>query len=246
MPAIFALTSRNRALRAAFAAVAALGLAGCQSIQSTSPSSAGVRFVAASSDAPGLDFLLNKTVQTYNLGYNSYTPNYLYVSPGTYTVAAAQYGYDTTALASANLTVKTSGRYTVIAGNPSATLALTALTDLSGPAPSGSVSIRLVDMSASAGALDIYMVSSSGTLLTTNALYTNLTLGSNTGYINVPAGTYQLEILPNGTVPISTTITSYTGSQTVLTAGAVRTIIIDDNTLVTTPPLQVITLNDYD
>ncbi|MFC6646562.1 DUF4397 domain-containing protein [Granulicella cerasi] len=245
MPVFDVLTFRKCALRLAAAAVAAVGLSGCQSVQGTSSTTAGIRFVAASPDAPGLDFLLNKNVQTYNLGYNSYTPNYLYVSPGTYTVAAAQYGADTTSLASTSLTIQTAKHYTAIAANVQASMQLIALTDQYGPAPSGQFSIRLVDLSTATGALDIYLIPTGSTIVTTNPLYTGLTFSGTTGYITVPAGTYQLEIVANGTVVTTTTVTYYTGSQTTFASGAVRTILIDDNKLVTNPVLQAITLADY-
>ncbi|MDE1155978.1 MAG: DUF4397 domain-containing protein [Acidobacteriaceae bacterium] len=240
------LTIRTHALRLIAAAACALSLTGCQSIQSTAAQSAGVRFVDVSPDAPGLDFLLNKNVEVYNFGYSSYTQNYLGVSSGTYTVSVASSGSDSQALASSSLTVKSGTRYTILAGNSLANLQLSSYTDQTTAAPSGSISIRLLDQSSSVGAVDIYMVPQSGSLTTTNALYTGLTFSGNSGYLTVPSGSYTLEILPTGTVPISTTIASYSGSVVSYEAGEVRTVVLYDNKLSTAQPIQAITMNDFD
>jgi len=240
------LTSRALALRAAAAAMLSLALAGCQSVAGTSATSAGVRFVDASPDAPGLDFLINKIVQVYNFGYTSFTQNYLGLAAGNYTVAAAASGNDAQPVASTGLGVKNGTRYTVIAGNIYAGLQLTPYTDLSGPAPAGNVSIRIIDQSTATGAVDIYLIPDGGKLITTNPLYTALTFTATTGYINVPAGTYTMAVVPNGTVPIATTLTSYTGPSITYAAGSARTFVLYDQKITTTQPLNVITLNDYE
>jgi len=235
--------TRSVLARVAALAAGAVLLSGCQSIQGTSPSSPEVRFVAASPDAPGLDFYLNSSALVYNLGYNSQT-NYIPVNAGNYTVNADKYSTNQV-LATAGLGVRTGNHYTVIAGNIQASLQLQALTDQTGPSASGQVNFRLIDQSVSSGAIDVYLVPSGGKLTTTNPIATNLTFSSLTGYIPVPAGTYQVAIVPAGTVPISTTITSFTGASTVYNTGAAVTLLVDDKQLVTTPTLNVVTLNDY-
>lgn len=237
-------STRGWVARLAVTGMGALALSGCQSVESTSPNSPQVRFVAASPDAPGLDFYLDKTAQVYNLGYNVQT-NYIPVNAGTYTVSA-KVDQTTQTLASTTLGVKTAQHYTVLAGNVKAGMQLTALADQNSPAPSGQMDVRLIDQSPSAGAVDVYFVPSGGKLTTSNPVATALTFGANTGYIAIPADTYEIVVLPAGTVPIATTVASYTGAQATYSAGAVETFIIDDNSVVvTTPTLQVTTLNDY-
>ena len=51
-------------------------------------------------------------------------------------------------------------------------------------------------------------------------------------------------IVPTGTVPIATTLTLFTGSQVAYASGAVRTVILVDQQITTTPGLQVIIAKD--
>ncbi len=72
-----------------------------------------------------------------------------------------------------------------------------------------------------------------------------MTFPTNTGYLNIPTGTYTLVIVPAGTVPTSSTVATYTGAQVTYTGGSVTTVVVIDQQLVTTPGLQVITAPDY-
>ena len=75
---------------------------------------------------------------------------------------------------------------------------------------------------------------------------TGLSFSSNTGYINVPSGTYSIVVLPGGAVPSSSASPIYTGSQVIYSAGSARTILLIDQQPAAPLGLQVITANDYD
>jgi hypothetical protein len=231
---------------ARFAALGLLlaGLPGCQNIQTTATDSADIRFIDASPDAPGLDIYQNTTAVAYNLGFGTIT-SYVPLSQGTYTFAADAAG-SRQVLVSAKQTLSVGHQYTAIVGNISASLQETILTDQSTPAPTGQVSLRFVDQATRVGAVDIYLVPSSGKLLTTSPIATDVVFTGNTGYINVPAGTYAIAVVPTGTVPISTTVTLLTGAQIAYSAGAVRTVVLIDSQIVTTPAVQAIVADDYD
>ncbi len=96
------------------------------------------------------------------------------------------------------------------------------------------------------GAIDIYLVPSFAKLATTVPFLTNINFGANTGYINVPVGTYAIAAVPTGTVPISTTATLLNGAQISYASGSVRTIVLIDQPLVSTPAIQTVILHDYD
>jgi hypothetical protein len=229
-------------------AAAAATLSGCQTIQGTSPTSPEVRFVDAQAtgagSVPGLDFYLNSTGEAYNLGPSTGT-NYLPIGTGTYTVKAV--GDNTMqTLASTSLTANANQHYTVLAGNISASLQLTAILDQSTPSPTGQVDIRILDQSQNSGAVDIYFVPQGGKLTTTNPAIQGLTFNANSGYIGLPAGSYQIAIVPTGTVPIATTVTLITGPQTTYTAGEAATIVLLDNPNVTTPAVKLYTLSPLD
>lgn len=249
------LSSANLPLREAArlgARVAALGLAmaalsGCQSIQSSTVAGPSIRFVNASTDpaVPGLDIYQNTTSPIiYNLG-SGFITSYIGVAPGTYTFYA--YAHDTKqSLVSARQTLVSPKQYTAIIGNVAANLQETIVQDQSSAAPTGQISVRFIDESTKAGALDIYVVPSSGKLTTSTPLATNVTFTQNTGYLNVPVDTYAIVIVPTGTVPVATTTTLYTGANTAYAAGAVRTYIIIDNQVATSPAVKVIEARDYD
>jgi hypothetical protein len=241
------LTFRDLAFRVGLTAAAAASLTGCQSIQGTSATSPEVRLVDASPttiNGLGLDFYLNQTPEAYNLGPMA-ASNYIPIATGTYT-ASVKADTTTQTLASAGFTAAASQHYTILAGNIAAALELTVIQDQSTPSPSGSVNIRILDQSQSSGAVDIYFVPQGGKLTTTNPSIQGLTFDANSGYISVPAGTYEIVVVPTGTIPISTTVTLITGAQTTYAAGDALTLVLLDNPNVTTPAVQLDTLKPYD
>ena len=219
-------------------------LPGCQNITG-SVSVSQVRIIDASPDAPGLDIYQAGTALAYNLGFGTVT-SYVSIGPGISTISA-----DTTGtkqqLTTARGTFAASAEYTVLIGNVAADLGETVLTDQSGPAPSGEISVRFLDQATrfSTG-VDVYFVPSGSTVATVSPILTNVIFGTNSGYINVPTGAYTLVLLPTGTMPVATTIPIYTGAKVTYAAGAARTLILLDQQVITDPGFQVITADDYD
>ena len=218
-------------------------LPGCQSITG-SPSVAQVRLIDASPDAGGLDVYQGSGILAYNLGLGTIT-SYVTFSPGNYAIVADAAG-TRQQLVSQSGTFAVGNQYTVLIGNFSTGLQETILRDQSVAAPSGQVSLRILDQTSRSGAVDLYLIPSGSTIVTVKPLLTNVTFGSNTGYVNVPAGTYTLAAVPTGTVPTATGTTFYTGAAVTYPSGSARTLVLLDQQLITTPGLQVITANDYD
>jgi hypothetical protein len=214
------------ALRLCALALSAVLLAGCQSIDI---GSAQLRIVDASRDSGALDLYQNSTAFAYNLGFGTLT-SYVAMSPGTYTLAADKSGSRQT-LVEASTHLVAGKQYTAIIGNGLANLQQTVLLDQSTPAPAGQIALRFVDQAPRAGAVDIYLVGSGGRLAATAPIATGLTFGAVEGYLNVPAGTYAIEVVPAGTVLANTTATLLTGPQVEYLSGDVRTVIILDQEL---------------
>jgi hypothetical protein len=227
----------------------ALGLAtlsGCQSIDINGSNQAGVRLVNASPNLPtGIDFYDNGAGLAYNLGFTTLTASYIPVSPGTQTIAADT-ARTTQVLVTQNATLGSGKNYTVLVGNVASGLQETVLQDQNSPAPTGDIAVRFLDQATHVGAIDIYLVPSGGKLTTTLPLLTNINFETNTGYVNIPAGTYAIAVVPTGTVPISTTTTLLTGPQVGYSAGAVRTVVLMDQQITSTPGVQAIVGDDYD
>ncbi len=231
----------TRAARVAILPLAAM-LSGCQAVVS-SPTGSQLRIIAASPDAPGLDMFENGNVIAYNLGFGTVT-SYISTDPGTYTISADVAG-SKTPLATQKGTFAAGNQYTVLLGNFAANLQELILKDQAQAAPSGQISLRIIDQATRIGAIDIYLVPQGQKFTAVTPLITNVTFPMNTGYLNVPTGTYTLVIVPTGTIPTSMTVATYTGAQITYTGGSVTTVVLIDQQLVTTPGLQVIMAPDY-
>ena len=219
-------------------------LPGCQNIAGSMPISQ-VRIIDASPDAPGVDIYQGGTALAYNLGFGTVT-SYVSIGPGNSTISADTAG-SKQQLTTARETFAASTEYTVLVGNIAAELSETILTDQSGPAPSGAISVRFVDQATRfTTGVDVYFVPSGSTVATVSPILTNVVFGSNSGYMNVPIGTYTLILLPTGTVPVATTVPIYTGAKVTYVAGAARTLILLDQQVISDPGFQVITADDYD
>jgi hypothetical protein len=226
------------------AALAALGtLTGCQAIVSSTPQ-AHVRIINATPDAPRLDLYQDSNALAFNLDFGTVT-SYIQVAPGAYNITANTAG-TRQALSTAKINFTTSGQYTVLIGNTVASLQQSTLADQSQPAPPGQIALRLINQATRAGAVDIYLVPAGQKVNAVTPLVTGIAFGTNTGYINVPIGTYSLAMLPAGTVPTSTTLATYAGPQVAYSPGAARTIILIDPPQASTPGIRVITANDFD
>jgi hypothetical protein len=249
MRSLLSQSVRNTA-RLAGLALLLVGLPGCQTITGVS-SSSQVRIIDASPDAPGLDIYQGGTAMAYNLGFGTVS-SYVSVSPGVSTITADTAGAKQV-LTTASATYAASAQYTVLIGNVAASLQETVLTDQSLPAPSGEISLRVLDQATrSATGVDVYLVPSGSQLSTAAPILTNVLFGSNSGYINVPAGTYSIVLLPTGTVPVDAAGTTpatkpiYSGTATAYGVGAARTVLLLDNQVLTNPGFQVVIARDYD
>ena len=228
-------------LLAAFAMIGTL--TGCQAIVS-SPPEAHVRVINATPDAPRIDLYQDSNALAYNLDFGTVT-SYIPLAPGAYNITANTAG-TRQVLSAAKTTFTTSGQYTVLIGNNAASLQQLTLADQSQSAPPGQIALRFINQATRAGAVDIYLVPAGQRASAVSPLVTGIVFGANTGYVNVPTGTYSLDIVPAGTAPTTATIAIYTGPQVTYSVGAARTIILIDPPLVTNPGLRVITANDFD
>lgn len=230
-------------------AVAALlgALSGCQGIignPSLSSSSSQVRIIDVSPASPALDIYQGRDVLAYGLGFGTIT-SYVPVAPGAYTLAANSTG-TAQVVSAAKGTFLPATQYTVLIGDTAAGPQQLTFKDQNQPAPPGQIVLRFIGQATRIGPVDIYLVPPGQTFGDARPAVTNITLGTNTGYLNIPTGTYTIVMLPTGTIPTGTTIPVYTGSQAAYPDGSARTIILIDQLLVSGYHLQVITATDYD
>ncbi len=202
--------------------LAAIGLSACQGITTTS---AQLRVIDASPDAGVVDSYQNSSALAYNLGFGTMT-SYISMSPGVYNLAAYKAGTRQTLVASSE-TLAPNRQYTEIIGAGLANLQQTLLLDQSTPAPAGRIAVRVINQTTHPGALDVYLVPF-GKLNSTSTLAINLGFGGNSGYIDLPEGTYAIDVVPTGTLLTSSTVTLFSGAQVAYASGAVRTVVLID------------------
>lgn len=245
-PSARAFLSRFRRVGAlASLALLTLTLPGCQSIAVNAGNVASVRVIDASPDAPGLDLYENGSAIAYNLGFGTIT-SYVAFAPGTYTLSANQ-ANTRTQLTTTNASLANMHQYTALISNVNASMQETVLQDQNTPAPTSQIAVRVLDEATKINTgLDVYLVPSSGKLGNSTPIATGLTFGANTGYINVPAGTYAIAVVPTGTVPSTGSGTLLLGSQVTYSQGAVRTIVIIDQQVVSSPGVQALVAADFD
>ncbi len=220
------------------------GLSGCGTVNGSTASIGQLRIIDATPDAGGLDIYAGTGAIAYNLGFGTIT-SYVPATPATYTLSADSAG-TRTVLSSVKATLASGKQYSLLINNAAASLQMQVLTDQSQPAPSGQISVRFLDESSAVGAVDLYMVPAGTDITKVVPVQTGVVFGANTGYLNIPVGTYTLYVIQNGTVVSTTTVPVYTGSATQYPSGSARTIILFDKQLVTTPALTVTTIPDYD
>jgi len=183
----------------------------------TGPSAtAQVRVVHGSPDAPAVDVLVDGTEVLADVAYKQSSP-YLSVPAGTRNIKVNA-ANSTTTVINANAAVTKDYAYTVIATNRLASIEpLVLQDDLAAPA-AGNIKLRLVHGAPSVGQVDIYITAPGANLATATPNLTAVPFKGASGYLEVPAGNYQVRITPTGTK----TVAIDTGALT-LAAGQIRT-----------------------
>ena len=182
---------------------------------------AQLRVVHASPDAPNVDVLLDNAVALSNVAFKGASA-YLSAPSGARNLKVRAAGTTTTVIdANANLTP--GAAYTVLATGRVATIAPLVLEDnLTAPA-AGNIKLRLVHASPSAGNVDIYVTAPNADLATATPTLTNVAFRAASAYLEVPAGTYRVRITPTGTKTVAIDVNNVT-----LTAGQIRTAVAVD------------------
>jgi hypothetical protein len=230
--------------------LAAVGLSGCQGI---TMNSAQLRVVDASPDAGVIDSYQNSSALAYNLGFGTMT-SYIPMSPGVYNLAAEKAGTRQILVASTE-TLAANKQYTEIIGAGLANMQQTLFLDESAPAPSGRIAVRVINATTRAGAVDVYLVPMASTVskvMSASPLAVDLGVGANSGYIDLPEGTYAIDVVSTGTALASSTVTLLSGAQVDYASGSVRSVVLIDQQATgaqhtaLTPGVQAIVAADAD
>ncbi len=100
----------------------------------------------------------------------------------------------------------------------------------------GQARVRVVQLSPTAGAVDIFITAPNADLATATPSFAAVPTQRATAYLTLPAGTYQLRAVPGGTLPAArAAAVSITLPSVVLGSSAQRTIVTADNSTGGTP-----------
>lgn len=180
-----------------------------------------LRAVHLSPDAPNVDVLVNGNEVASDVAYLQNT-GYLVIPSGMTPILVQPVGTNTNVI-DASPDLDPDADYTVLAANLVADIEPILLTDDNTPPTSGNVKVRIVHGAPSAPAVDVYVTSPGADLATSTPTLTNITFGVASGYLSVPAGSYQIRVTPTGT----TTVVIDSGTVP-LGAGQIRTVIATD------------------
>ncbi len=239
------------------ATISACGTKDAESPLAPSGAQGRVRFVNVITDtARGrVNAILEQVPFGVNLTYTQSTPASL-GAPNTALYSAILAGARTLVLkrtADTNTTIATiaftmnDGQDRTIyavggAGGSAVTTFLTS--DENTAVPSGQTRVRVVHLSPTAGAVDIFVTAPGADLSTATPTIANVANQSVSNYLTVAAGAYQIRILPAGIAPAArAAAVAINVASLVLPAGTGRTIVAADNST-GGAPLRAFVLND--
>jgi hypothetical protein len=236
-----------RKLQTLFAAFAVAGLTACGTkdapgpLEPTGPTGR-VRFVNLINDAARVPVnpILEGLPWGAGVGYGQSTPavqpapataSYSPIYVGSRTLLLKKTADTTVTIATIPLTIAENQDMTVYAtgGAAGAAPTVTITTDDNSVPAAGQVRFRVANMSAAAGAVDVFVTAANADLSAAPPTFTNVAVRSASAYVALPAASYQIRVVPAGTAAgaragaVSLNIAAATYA-----AGTVRTIVIED------------------
>jgi hypothetical protein len=217
---------------------------------------ARVRFVNVITDNRGpVNAILEGLPFGVNLAYTQSAPitlaapstaPYAAVLAGSRTFVVKRTADTTSTVASLPFTSVANQDQTVYAVGGANSTAVTALVtdDVNTAVAAGQGRIRFVQLSPTAGAVDVFITAVGADLAAATPTFTSVAYRGASAYVNVPAGTYQVRAVPAGTAPANRAANvSINLASQVLASGNARTIVAADNTS-GGAPLRMFVLTD--
>ena len=178
--------------------IALAAAAGALALAAVGPVSAAdeamVRVLHASPDAPNVDVWVDDAPALTDVPFKTLS-DYLALPAGEHQVKVTPAGDADTAVIDAAVTVEAGQRYTIAAINVLASIEAKVLVDDANPTADGA-KVRIVHFSPDAGAVDVAPDGAA-------ALVEGLEFPNDTGYVDLAAGAYDLEIRAAGTETVA-------------------------------------------
>lgn len=158
-----------------------------------------VRVLHASPDAPAVDVYLDdvKVAALTNVPFGTIS-GYLDVPAGDHNVKVYATGTTTGAVIDANVTIASGSRYTIAATGAVASIAAQVIEDETAP-DCADAQVRVIHFSADAPAVDVATAGAAPA----DAVVKALAYPNATGYLSLPAGSYDLEVRLAGTSTVA-------------------------------------------
>lgn len=188
----------NNNKRNCLTALLSIFLVACNDSDNDSTSSAYVRVLHASPDAPNVDVLVDGSQVLANVSYQQGS-GYLKLDAGARDISLRVSGTETIALEN-TLTLASDGYYSVIAQDNVASLELEVLDDTS-RVGNDSTDLTVVHASTVAGNVDIY-ITADGADLPATASLENVPFDANDSLANVASGDYQVRLTAAGSTEV--------------------------------------------
>ena len=132
----------------------------------------------------------------------------------------------------------------VVGGAGGSAISFFSIADTNAAPAAGQVRLRVVQMSPTAGAVDVFVTAPGADLATATPVATNLAYQRASAYFSVAAGTYRVRAVPAGTAPAARAANVVIDLNNIaLAAGAARTIVTADNNI-GGAPLRAFLLTD--
>lgn len=154
-------------------------------------STAHVRVLHASPDAPSVDVYVNGSKAVSNLSYKNFT-EYLPLTAGTYHIEVYPAGQRSNPVVSRDITVSAQSIYTIAAIGKLNNIALYPIQEPRLDIQENRTNVRFVHLSPDAPAVDIRLPDGKN-------VFTNVRYKEITNYATVKPGTYTLDVFPTGT-----------------------------------------------
>lgn len=155
------------------------------------PATSYIRILHASPKSPAVDIYINDTLTFKNLTYRGFT-EYVEVIPGNYNIKVYATGTTTSPVLNKTLNIPVEKIYTIAAIGLLPNIDLLPVPETKIMEPANKAYIKFTHLSPNAPAVDITLPD--GTILFKNIAYKQFT-----DYIEVPEGTYTLEVRVAGT-----------------------------------------------
>jgi hypothetical protein len=188
-----------------------------------SSSTANLRFVQGSPDAPAVDYVVDKTTESSNLLYGG-ASSYASVKTGTRNVQIIPVN-STNPLLSQSVSLADSAHETLIMTGPVAQLKPLILDDGTTTGTTSSDNLRVVNISTLMGPADVYVIPAGGSLSGATPVATGLDFDQNTGYIGTgsTSGNFAIYL----TKPTTQSVYLSTGSLNLSTSSKQTILVLD-------------------